>query len=241
MTRSTRTATRRLHPAWAGSAVFALTALIVGCAAAGTTGDSEAGSATSGAPSTLTTTMKSTHTSVTTMISTVTASASTRTVTAEPPPSTAEPAAVAGDCPYLSTDVVAELTGQRQGQPTIIDVKPFPVCEFHRSDGDWAATVRIIEAPTPESATAAVNQHVPVGDSQPASQPPGWVGGVMSEGEQTADAEGKSTYAVSKGKFAVVSEENESRSIKARSIAICAIYGTKLETGPAPDYCGSGS
>lgn len=174
-----------------------------------------------------------------TIVATVTQTQAGTVLTAEPPPSTDEPAPVAGDCPYLQTSVVRSLTGQNLGTPQLIQVAPQPVCTFNRSDGTWAATVRIVEAPTPEQAVAVVNQHVPVADSMPASMPAGWTGGVMSEGGQQAGAEGRSVYAVSKGTIAVIAEENESRSIKARSLAVCAIFGAGLDTGPVPDYCGA--
>lgn len=175
-----------------------------------------------------------------TVVATVTQTQAGTTLTAEPPPSTAEPAPVAGDCPYLDSTVARDLIGQRIGTPQIIEVAPHPVCTFNRaSDGAWAATIRIVEAPTPEQAVAVVNQHVPVADSMPASMPAGWTGGVMSEGGQQAGAEGRSVYAVSKGTIAVIAEENESRSIKARSLAVCAIFGAGLDTGPVPDYCGA--
>jgi hypothetical protein len=79
-----------------------------------------------------------------------------------------------------------------------------------------------------------------VSGSQPATQPSGWVGGSMSTpGQMTQDSNGRSVYAVSKGNIAVVVEEEESPSIKARVMAVCAIYGLRLETGAAPDYCSS--
>ena len=96
----------------------------------------------------------------------------------------------------------------------------------------------MIEAASPQAAASAVNQHVPVTGSQPASQPAGWTGGsVTTPGQMTQDSSAQSTYAVSKGNVAVVATEDESPSIKARVMAVCAIYGLKLEAGPAPDYC----
>jgi hypothetical protein len=157
-----------------------------------------------------------------------------------PPAATVEPAAVDGDCPYLPVAQARLIIGQGQGPTRIVATTPYPVCEFHRSDGGWAATVRIVRADSPAAAIAAVDQHVPVEKSQPASQPQGWSGGLMSEGEQGAGADGRSTYAVSKGSVAVIAQENEPPSIKARILAVCAIYGAGLETGPAPDYCATG-
>lgn len=145
---------------------------------------------------------------------------------------------MAGDCPYLDADVVSALTGQRHGQTLIIDLQPHPMCVFYRSDGGLMGSVRIIAAATPQAAVAAVDQHVPVAGSQPATQPAGWTGGSMTTpGQMTQDSSAGSTYAVSKGKIAVVATENESPSIKARVMAVCAIYGLKLQAGPPPDYC----
>jgi UPF0176 protein len=112
------------------------------------------------------------------------------------------------------------------------------MCVFYRSDGGLMGSVRVIMAASPQAAVAAVNQHVPVAGSQPATQPSGWVGGSMTTpGQMTQDSSARSVYAVSKGTIAIVAEEEESPSIKARVMAVCAIYGLKLEAGQAPDYC----
>jgi len=42
---------------------------------------------------------------------------------------------------------------------------------------------------------------------------------------------------VSKGNFAIVAQENDPISIKARNIAICALIGSKLDSEPSPDFC----
>lgn len=209
--------------------------LLLAAACSPAASDSSAESSASEAPPSTSTIV---HTSpAETIKATVTQTLSGTTLVAQPPPSTNEPAPVDGDCPYLQTGVVSSITGQRMGTPQLIEVAPHPVCTFNRTDGTWAATVRIVEAPTPEQAVAVVNQHVPVEGSLPADMPTGWTGGVMSEGGQEAGAEGLSVYAVSKGNIAVIAEENESRSIKARSLAVCAIFGAGLDTGPVPDYC----
>ena len=169
---------------------------------------------------------------------TVTRTLSGTTITVGPPAATRVPAAVDGECPYLSADVVSIITGQHHGQTQLVDLAPHPMCVFYRSDGGLMGSVRVIKAANPQAAVAAVNQHVPVAGSQPASQPAGWVGGsVTSGGQMTQDSTAKSVYAVSKGNIAIVAEEDESPSIKARVMAVCAIYGLKLESGAAPDYC----
>ncbi len=159
------------------------------------------------------------------------------TVTAGPPKSTAEPAAISGECPYLGASVVSMITGQHHGDTRLVDLVPQPMCLFFRSDGGWMGSVRVIRAANPQAAAAAVNQHVPIADSQPASSPPGWVGGSTTKGGMTQDADAKSVYGVAKGTIAVIAEENESPSIKARLMATCAIYQLKLESGQPPSVC----
>lgn len=160
------------------------------------------------------------------------------TITVGPPKATVEPAAVSGECPYLNADAVSTITGQHHGPTQLIAVSPHPTCVFYRSDGGLIGSIRVIQAANPQAAAAAVNQHVPVAGSQPATQPPGWVGGSMTTpGQMTQDSTAKSVYAVAKGNIAVVVEENESPSIKARVLAICAIYGLGLAPGQASDYC----
>lgn len=182
--------------------------------------------------------VRSTRTSAPTATVTRTSPGVTVTVTVAPPKATATPAATDGTCPYLSADVVSEITGQHHGQTQLVQFTPHPMCVFYRSDGGRMGSVRIIQAGSAAAAVAAVNQHVPVAGSQPATQPAGWSGGsTTSAGQMTQDSQAMSVYAVSKGTVAVVAEENESPSLKARLMAVCAIYGLGLESGPAPDYC----
>lgn len=189
------------------------------------------------APSTVPTTVPSTP-APSTVRTTVTQTKPGVTITVSPPKATAEPAAVTGECPYLRADVVSDITGQHHGPTQLVDLSPQPMCVFYRSDGGLMGSVRVIMAASPQAAVAAVNQHVPVSGSQPASQPSGWVGGSMTTpGQMTQDSVARSVYAVSKGNIAIIAQENESPSIKARVMAVCAIYGLDLETGQAPDYC----
>lgn len=166
-----------------------------------------------------------------TIVSTVTQHQGGSTIMASPPPSTAEPAPVDGECPFLSDDAMAGITGQRGGQTQISATKPYPICTFYRSDGGYRGSVRIVVAATPQAAIAAVDQHVPRDQSYEATKPAGWSGGLLTNDK------GEAIYAVSKGKIAVIATENETPSIKARNMAECAIYGAKLEPGPAPEYC----
>ena len=193
----------------AGVSALAL-ATLAGCSGTGQTN-----------PPTQTVTVGTTTSLLPTTVTSVISSGISSAQTAAPPPPTDEPAAVSGDCPYLSDTDVADINGQHTGQTQIIDVKPYPICVFSRSDGGWLATVRIIQADTPEAATAAVDEHVPIESSDPASQPAGWTGGAMV----TAD---ESVYAVSKGPIAVVAESNQLQSIKGRQMVIKTVAALGL-------------
>lgn len=171
------------------------------------------------------------------VVVTITRTQSNVATTVGPPKATVEPSAVAGSCPYLDADVVSYITGQHHGDTRLIAVRPQPICQFYRSDGRWMGSVRVIKAASPQAAVAAVNQHLPIARSQPASYPPGWSGGSMTKGGQTEDADAKSVYGVSKGDIAIIAEENESPSIKARVMATCAIYSLKLQQGEPPNLC----
>lgn len=194
----------------AGIGAALLATALAGCAAG-------PGSESSTSPATQTLTIGTMTSLLPTTVTSVISSAQT----AVPPPATDEPAAVSADCPYLSDTDVADINGQHTGQTQIIDVTPYPICVFGRSDGGWMATVRVIQADTPEAATAAVDAHVPIESSDPASQPPGWTGGAMV----TAD---KSVYAVSKGPIAVVAESNQLQSIKGRQMVITTVANLGL-------------
>lgn len=150
---------------------------------------------------------------------TVTAPVATSGGSAGPPPATTEPAPVAGTCPYLADEDVKNANGQHTGQTSIIDVKPYPVCIFTRSDGGYLATTRIVVAKTKEQAAAAVNQHVPVDRSNPAHYPAGWTGGAMATPEGVPGyPKARSIYAVSKGTTAIIAISNQQQSIKGRQM-----------------------
>lgn len=188
--------------------------LLAGVLLAGCSGS---GSTAAGTPTTLTTTAGTITAPPTTITSTVPGA----TLTATAPPPTSEPAPVDGECPYLATAAVADINGQRTGTTQVIDVQPQPVCVFYRSDGGWMATIRIIQADTPQAAVAAVDQHVPIDGSNPAGQPPGWTGGSMVTDKG-------SVYAVSKGTTAIVAESNQQQSIKGRQMVIQAVANLGL-------------
>ena len=156
-----------------------------------------------------------------TVPTTLTSTVGGSTILASPPQPTAEPPPVDANCPYLSDDVVADINGQHTGTTQIIDVAPYPVCVFTRSDGTPLASVRIIQADTPQSAVAAVDAHVPIDGSDPASQPPGWTGGSMV-------TDTGSIYAVAKGNIAIVAESNQQQSIKGRQMVIQTVTNLGL-------------
>lgn len=168
------------------------------------------------APSTVTAGTLTTEVSTT-----VTSTAGGATVVAAPPPPTSEPPPVNGTCPYLADDAVEDINGQHTGTTRIIQVGPYPICVFTRSDGGPLATVRIIQADTPQAAVAAVDAHVPIETSDPASQPPGWTGGSMV-------TDSGSVYAVSKGNIAIVAESNEKLTIKGRQMVSTAVTNLGL-------------
>jgi len=154
---------------------------------------------------------------VTTGVSaTITSTQPGATILAEPPAETSEPAAEDGACPYLSDDNVADINGQRTGTTQLVEVSPHPICLFYRTDGGFLASVRVIQADTPQAAVAAVNSHVPIENSNPANQPPGWTGGSMV-------TDTGSVYAVSKGPIAVVAESNQQQSIKGRQLVVATV------------------
>jgi UPF0176 protein len=204
---------------------MAVTVLAAGCTSVGNPDPS------SSPPTTVTSTSivgTSTHrTTVTTVVDTLTVPASDLTTvtvsvprtTQGPPPATKEPKPVPGTCPYLSDSEVMQANGQHTGQTSIIATRPYPVCIFTRSDGGYLATTRIVVAKTAAAAAAAVDQHVPVDRSNPATLSGGWTGGAMGNLDGVDGyPEGKSIYAVSKGKIAIIAISNQAQSIQGRQM-----------------------
>ncbi len=161
-----------------------------------------------------------TSTAVSTSTVTMT-SAPTAAGTAQPPPPTPEPPPTDAPCPYLSDADVESINGQRAGQTQVVAVLPYPICRFTRTDGDWMGEIRIVQADSPESATAAVDVAAPVDSSDPANLPAGWAGG------STLLAD-RSVYAVSKGTIAVIAESNQLQTIKPRQMAVQTIAALGL-------------
>jgi UPF0176 protein len=191
-------------------------AVLAGCSSS-TTGPNGADS-TVGPVSTQTSTVGTITSQVATTLTSTVAGA---TITASPPPPTAEPAPVDGPCPYLTDDAVADINGQHTGTTQIIEVAPYPICLFTRTDGTALATVRIVQADSPQAAVAAVDAHVPIDGSNPANAPPGWTGGSMV-------TDTGSVYAVSKGTIAVIAESNQQQSIKGRQMVVDTVTNLGL-------------
>lgn len=146
-----------------------------------------------------------------------------------PPPTTVEPPAAPGMCPYLTNPQVEDANGQHTGTTSVIDTKPYPICVFTRSSGGFLAAVRIVEAATPEQAVAAVNQHVPVDASFPVTQPAGWTGGAMTTPNGLPGyPDAGSVYAVSKGTIAIIAISNQRQSIKGRQMVADVIANLTL-------------
>lgn len=136
-----------------------------------------------------------------------------------PPPTTSEPPAAPGTCPYLTDQQVEDANGQHTGVTSVIRVEPYPVCVFTRSSGGFLAATRIVRAATPEQAAAAVNEHVPIGESYPVTHPAGWTGGAMSTPHGLPGyPDAGSIYAVSKGTIAIIAISNQKQSIKGRQM-----------------------
>lgn len=190
--------------------VIASAAFLAGC----TTGTADdpgptAASATPAATATSAMTTASTSTGTTTP-----APATTPVTSARPAPVVVPPPprpTVIGDCPYLSSDDVAQLNGERVGGVLLDPAFEPPACAFTRGDGSEQLRVWVLRAGSAEVATATVDRAAPVDSTDPADQPAGWLGGSGSGPDGAV-------YAVSKGPVAVVVTTNQAQSIKARRV-----------------------
>lgn len=136
---------------------------------------------------------------------------------APPSPNPTQP----GTCPYLSTDDVAQLNGERVGEVRLDPAANPPACLFTSANtGQEQLQVWVLVAESAAVATAAVDRAAPVESTDPAEQPEGWLGG--SSGGDSA------VYAVSKDRVAVVVTTDQGQSIKARRIAELVISSLAL-------------
>ena len=163
--------------------------------------------------------------------SSTTTTTSAAPVTSSLPPAPAAPApSVTASCPYLDTSFVKDTNGEGVGKVKISagDGQAHPSCFFYRPDGNLQVSVRIYVGDA-AVAQAIVNQAAPVASSDPASDPAGWQGGLISGGYNGMNnPTGQATYAVYKGGDAVVVWVNQAQSIKARKITEQAISALGL-------------
>jgi hypothetical protein len=134
----------------------------------------------------------------------------TRPPRPRPPAVTPPPAPVAGQCPYASTEQVAETVGQRIARSTVTPTRPFPGCSFYRPNGERAADIQVTEL-----ATAAAAQAKAVTLGGRGANPVGNLG----DGGVVAITPTGALLAVSKGKALVVVRINQQISLEARELA----------------------
>ncbi|OQO90723.1 hypothetical protein B1813_14355 [Saccharomonospora piscinae] len=113
-------------------------------------------------------------------------------------------------CPYLDSERVAQVNGQRVGSVSTSSDDP-PACFFLRPDGETQLTVRVYTG-EPDVARGLVDAAAPVATSNPTSQPTGWEGGYESDDDGAV-------YAVAQDGDAVVITTNQPQSVKARTVA----------------------
>src|SRR5207244_3865412 len=124
--------------------------------------------------------------------------------TSDGPPATPEPVAD-GPCPYLDSAFVADANGQHVTKVRISADKPHPACFFYRPDGNVQLTVRVYVGDA-KTAKSLVDAAAPIADSNPATSPPGWKGGLLSNDKGTDKG---SVYAVAKEGSAVIVTSNQ--------------------------------
>ncbi|ASO17693.1 hypothetical protein AHOG_00080 [Actinoalloteichus hoggarensis] len=135
------------------------------------------------------------------------------------PPPPVEPVAD-GPCPYLASELVEQVNGQRLGDVRVGDDEPHPSCFFSRPDGGDQLTVRVFVG-EPQTAKALVDEQAPVDASQLAEVDGGWSGGRIS-------GDDGSVFAVYKEEAAVVVWTNQQQSFPAQTIAETVIADLAL-------------
>ncbi|QUQ69987.1 DUF2020 domain-containing protein [Kutzneria sp. CA-103260] len=153
----------------------------------------------------------------TTTPSPTTSSAPTSTSAAAP----GDPvAATTAQCPYLSSDFVADANGEKVTKVMISADKPHPACFFYSFGNDKQLVVQVYVGDA-GAATALVNKAAPISSSDKADLPGGWSGG--SEATSTG-----AVYAVSKAGAAVVAYTDQKQTIKAKQVVKQAIAALGL-------------
>lgn len=130
------------------------------------------------------------------------------------------------ECPYLDTQFVADVNGQKvtsQGTDTRFDT---PACVFWSYPEEPQLQVIIRHTESPAAAREVVDWAAPVDLTDPAEQPAGWSGGRAGGG--TVPGFDGAVYAVAKVSTAVVVLTNQKESVKAQAIAEQAIANLAL-------------
>jgi ATP/maltotriose-dependent transcriptional regulator MalT len=125
-----------------------------------------------------------------------------------------------GECPYLSSGIVAEANGQLVRKVRLSQDQPNPACFFYANSTEVQLSVWVYEGDA-KVAKAIVDRAAPIAKSNPAAAPEGWNGGSL------ASADG-AVYAVAKGATAIVVTSNQEQTIKARRITETVVTNLKL-------------
>ena len=125
-----------------------------------------------------------------------------------------------GECPYLSSGVVAESNGQLVRKVRLSQDQPNPACFFYANANEVQLSVWVYKGDA-KAAKAIVDRAAPIAKSNPATAPEGWTGGSLT----SADG---AVYAVAKGATAVVVTSNQEQTIKARRITETVVTNLKL-------------
>ena len=130
--------------------------------------------------------------------------------TASRPRATLPPAPVAGVCPYVGSEQVAETVGQHIDRSTVTPTRPYPGCSFYRPNGEQAADIQVSVLAT---AVAAQARAIALGGrgANPVSN--------VGDGGVVALTPSGAVLAVSKGRALVVIRINQRISLEAREIA----------------------
>ncbi len=129
-------------------------------------------------------------------------------------------AATTAQCPYLSSDFVADANGEKVTKVMLSADKPHPACFFYSFGNDKQLVVQVYVGDA-GAATALVNKAAPIDTSDKADLPGGWNGG--SEATSTG-----AVFAVSKAGAAVVAYTDQKQTIKAKQVVKQAIAALGL-------------
>ena len=93
--------------------------------------------------------------------------------------------------------------------------------QFVRADGNFLATVRVLQFATDADAVAAVDFYLPRETTNPEDRPAGWAGGSLVQEDSVI-------YGVSKGPWAVIAVANSDQTVRARLLVEHAIENLAL-------------